>query len=787
MTVTRKAARFALGFLLASTSAAAFAAPESGAPAADAAQPAKAADNTVGEIIVTAQKRSESINKVGLAISAFGSQTLKDQNIRTVRDLSQAVPGLTYAPSLLDTPVYTLRGVGLYETTLSAYPDVSVYVDQVPLSFAALTGGVGLDLERAEVLKGPQGVLFGQNSTGGAINYIAAKPTADPSAGFDIGYGRFNDTTIDGFVSGPVSDTVRARLAFQSETMDAWQESYHLPVGGRNGSISTREARLLVDWRPTDRLKVELNLNGGIDQSEPIAPQLIGVSLQQLLPGGVPGPNGQTLLAYPLAPNNARAADFSADNKPSSNNNQYQASLRADYNLTSDLTLTSITSYTHYNRNEHVSFGGTGTDEEELTQDYAHLDSVFQEVRVASNSTDPIHWVVGANYEHSKVYEFNLYHFAGSTAPDVTGFTGNPFYSDQTMNNYATFGDVAWDINKQFTIDGGVRYTESDRHAKLCTQGGDNTGLDGLFDYLQTVFHPGQAFAPLSNSDCITLDPKTLVPIRPGYVADLNEGNISARGNMNYKPTENMLFYIDITKGYKAGGFPMLGASTTYQFLPVRQESVVDYEGGFKLSLLDRTLQLNGSIFHYDYHDKQIRTQTVQPIFGILNNLQNVPKSTVDGTELSAAWRPFTGLTLAASGTYLDAKVTQFIGTNADGITQNYAGTAVPYTPRYSSNVSADYRWGLTDQLDGSVGYTLTQRSKSYATVGPTPIDKINPYVLLDLRASIQTKDGRYRVQLWGKNVTDKFYWTNVSHPYDTIVRYAGMPATYGVTFGAKF
>jgi outer membrane receptor protein involved in Fe transport len=677
--------------------------------------------------------------------------------------------------------------VGLYETTLAAYPDVSVYVDQVPLPLAVLTPFVGLDLERVEILKGPQGVLFGQNSTGGAINYIAAKPTATPSAGLDVGYGRFDDTTVDGFVSGPLSDTIRARLSFQVEEMGPWQRSYHLPVDGRNGSISTRSARLLIDWQPNDRLKLELNLNGGVDQSQPIAPQFIGVALQQLLPGGVPGPNGRAILAYPFAPNNAEAADFSNNNHPWANNNQYQASLRADYNLTDDLTLTSISSYAHYNRDEHVEFGGIALEDEELTQDFGHVDSVFQELRLANGAKNRVRWTLGANYEHDYVYEYNFYAYPGSSAPDVTGLTGTPFYSIQKMNNYAAFADVAWDITRQFTIEGGTRFTESDRSAKLCTQGGDNTGIDALFDTLMSAFHGGQVYPPLTQNDCITLDPATLLSVRQGYISTLNEGNVSGRVNLNYKPTDNILFYVNVTKGYKAGGFPMLSASTSYQYLPVRQESVVDYEGGFKLGLLDRTLQLDGSVFHYDYHDKQIRTQTVQPIFGILNNLQNVPKSTVDGAELEIAWRPVRGLNISASGTYLDAKIVQFVGTNADGIRENYAGAAVPYTPRYSSNVSADYRWSLTDRLDVSLGGTLTQRSKSFATVGPTPIDTLPPYVLLDLRGSIMTKDGRYRVEIWGKNVTDKFYWTNVSHPYDTVVRYAGMPATWGVTFGARF
>src|SRR6266404_2517776 len=188
----------------------------------------------LAEIVVTAEKRSESINKVGLAISALSGDSLRDLNIHSVQDLTQVVPGLTYAASLLDTPVYSLRGVGFYETTLAAYPDVSVYVDQVPLAFPVLTGNVGLDLERVEVLKGPQGILFGQNSTGGAINYIAAKPTDTQQAGIDVGYSRFATSTVDGFLSGPLTDTLAARLSFMSDQSGPWQHTYFRNPGATN-------------------------------------------------------------------------------------------------------------------------------------------------------------------------------------------------------------------------------------------------------------------------------------------------------------------------------------------------------------------------------------------------------------------------------------------------------------------------------------------------------------------------------------------------------------------------
>ena len=148
---------------------------------------AAAADDQYGEIIVTAQKRAESINRVGLTINAFSADDLRNRQVSSLDDIAKIVPGLNYANTQNGTPVYTLRGVGFYDTSLSSYPTVSVYLDEVPLPFPVLTRHSAFDLERIEVLKGPQGTLFGQNATGGAINYIAAKPTDHLTAGVELG------------------------------------------------------------------------------------------------------------------------------------------------------------------------------------------------------------------------------------------------------------------------------------------------------------------------------------------------------------------------------------------------------------------------------------------------------------------------------------------------------------------------------------------------------------------------------------------------------------------------
>ncbi|WP_235589641.1 TonB-dependent receptor plug domain-containing protein [Sphingobium herbicidovorans] len=205
-------------------------------------------------------------------------------------DVAQIVPGLTFSQTANDTPVYTLRGVGFFESTLAAYPDVSVYLDQVPLPFPTLTSLTAFDLDRLEVLKGPQGTLFGQNSTGGAINYIAAKPTSDLSAGGSLSYGRFDTVELEGFLSGPLTNTLRVRLAGRVARGDEWQKSH--TRDDRLGKKDTKAIRFLADWKPSERLSFELNLNAWQNKSDPQAPQAIAIVQQNAaIPSDYPALN----------------------------------------------------------------------------------------------------------------------------------------------------------------------------------------------------------------------------------------------------------------------------------------------------------------------------------------------------------------------------------------------------------------------------------------------------------------------------------------------------------------
>src|SRR5258706_12045354 len=227
-------------------------------------RPGTSAD--VGEIIVTAQKREQKLSDVGMAITAVTGEQLAKRGVTDVVGLTKIEPSLQFARSGYGTPVYTLRGVGYFDQSLSATSAVAIYQDEVAYTYPVMTKGALLDLERVEVLRGPQGTLYGQNATGGAVNFIAARPTSIFAAGFDANYGRFNDVDLSGFVSGPLSPTLNARLALRLQEGGAWQKS-----NTRQDTLGDKDnkfGRLLLDWRPTDNFTATLNINGWTDNTE---------------------------------------------------------------------------------------------------------------------------------------------------------------------------------------------------------------------------------------------------------------------------------------------------------------------------------------------------------------------------------------------------------------------------------------------------------------------------------------------------------------------------------------
>ena len=737
--------------------------------------------DSANEILVTATKRAESINDVPMSISAASGDDLAAAGIRSANDLGKIVPGFTFTQSAYSTPVYSLRGVGFYNYDIASTPTVTVYQDEAPLPFSAMTRSASFDLQRVEVLKGPQGLLFGSNSTGGAVNYIAARPTSELSAGLEAGYGRFDAWELGGFVSGPVSDSIGVRLAARHEGSGEWQRSATRP-NDRNGKRNFTQLRGLVDLAGGERLKVALGANAFWDKSDVQAAQLIQIN--PLMP-----PFASPLLAtQPLVKDDARVGDWTPGTDPRRDDRQWQLTGRIDYELTDAMTVTTLTSYADYRQHDVVDPDATAMVLVD-TVDAGSIKAFFQELRLSGEFGVGSRWIVGGNYENNKVREVQTLRstqnsgfapfalFFGLPVPDDIDLS-----TDQKFTNYSAFANLDLAVSDTVTLHAGMRYTDTTVDFTGCTGNSANGSLAiGL-----GIISQGAPLALGPNPACTQLDAN----LRPGVTRTaLSEDNVSWRAGADFKPNADTLFYANVSRGYKIGAFPLIPASSSSQYAPVSQESLTAYEAGFKLSLADRAIQLNGAVFHYDYRDKQTLGSVILTpnIFGPLNLLVNIPKSTVTGFELQAVIRPVNGLTLNGAVTYVDSEIGEFTNFDPYGTVQNFKGEAFPNTPKWQWSLSADYDFPVGNGLKGFVGSSLNGRSAANAALGEYPILDIDGYALLDLRAGFGSDDDRWKVSFWGRNVTDRYYWTNAYKIADISARFAGMPATYGATFSVRY
>ena len=784
-----------------------------------------------GEIVVTANKREQNLNDVGLSVTAIGAQALTDRRITSVQDIAAAVPGLKFAESGSGTPIYTLRGIGFNEESLGVYPSVSVYTDEVPLPFPVLTLRAAFDLERVEVLKGPQGTLFGQNATGGAINYVAAKPTDTLQYGADLSYGRFNALNGNAFIGAPLGDKAGVRLAISAADGDGWQRSLTRP-GDRNGAQKYLSGRLTFTLKPTDTLALRATVTAWQDKSEPQAAQLIAVRAQN--PAAVqPG-----LLASPFGTTDPRSADWTTTAKyvvfkdptkgdftivpkttasltPRSNRKFIQGALRADLELGDVATLTSNTSYLDFKQSLFSDKDGSAQAVANIGDGLGKISSFNQELRIANAGSGPLRWVVGGNYEKSKTFEDQALTFANgsSSAPGTLFINTTSSEVQQDIRNYAFFANGEYDLSSQLALKLGGRYTNSRNNAELCSKGNGDGLVSTLFNIIGGF--SGNPFKPIGVDDCYVLNAKGVPGDR--IKSTLAEDNISWRAGLDYKFDADTLFFANVSRGYKAGSFPTLASADFKAYFPVIQESVTSYEAGFKASLADNMIQLNGAAFYYDYNNKQIRGKVVDPIFDVLDVLINVPKSRVLGAEAELIVRPAQGLSLGTSVVYLDSKVrakggVPFVGPTAYGNSCtttagrpgpcDFTGSELPFTPNWSYTLDADYR---RDLGSGSfiLGANLRGQSSSVSTLNGRSIEFRNlandrkapniaqPFVIpayatVDARIGYEFGDRRYKVMAWGKNVLNKYYVTNAAHYLDSTVRFVGQPATYGITLSIK-
>lgn len=749
-----------------------------------AAPPGPQEEVSPGEIIVTAQKREQTLSDVPMSVTALNGEQLAMRGITSVESLAKVTPGLSYVESGNGVPVYSLRGVGFFDNALGARPTVSVYQDEVPLPFLSMAQGAALDLARVEVLKGPQGTLFGQNATGGAINYIAAKPTQDFSAGMTFGYSRFNTIDANGYVSGQLAPGVGFRASGRVLHGGDWQRSVT-----RDASLGQKrfyQGRLLLDLQPGERTTIRLVATGFRDKSDTQAAQL-----QQLIVQ-VPAfaANVPLIFTFPKAPGDNRAADWDAGRDYGRNSRFYQFSARAEHELSDALRVTSLTAYAHMKVHHLVDQDGMPVTAS-LNDISGQLSSFYQELRL-SGEAGPAQFVVGGNYQRDKTDEFDRLRspyttFNFSSLPLGTG-SALDLDSHQRARTIAAFANVDVELSSQFTAHGGIRYTRDKLHHEGCPLAGD-ADTAGTFSRRFSALRAQRGLPPIviPVGGCLSLD-DTLTPARDN--GDLKEDNLSWRAGLDWKPLPHMLVYLNVSRAYKAGSASPIPSFGVQALAPVTQESVLAYEAGFKLPIAGRALEATGAVFYYDYSDKQLLgRKVVEPnILGALPGVVNVPKSRIKGAEFQINANPVGGLILSAGGTYIDSEVTgDFNNFTILSVPANFKGDDFPYTPKYQLVADGQYDAPLNEDLNAMIGFTVNYRSGTNAGFGSDPRLNIHGYSIVDARTGIRSTDRSWAATFFVRNLMNTYYWINIARLSDAIRRYAGQPRTYGLELNTKF
>lgn len=757
---------------------------QSTAPPTDARSPTpddRQSASQLEEVIVTAQRRSEPIMDVPLSIAALSAEQLESRGFSETGDLAKMVPGFSFINTGVNAPVYSIRGVGFYEVSLASSPAVAVYVDEIALPYPAMTVGAALDLERVEVLKGPQGTLFGQNTTGGLVNYIARKPTADFDAGVTASLANFNTVNFEGYVGGPLTETVSGRFAMRTEHGDDWQQNIH--GDDESGSVERTTARVLIDWNPNTAVDVRLNINGWVDRSDTVAPRLIAITpnnAARMLP--------EIQNAELVTGDDPRDAGWNPGYDLYRDDDLWQAALRVGWAISDMLQFTSITAYTDYQTDAYNERDGTAYENSEYPT-IGSIESFSQEFRVSGIVPDLITWVAGINYFNDTSSDRQLIRYqTASNVQSVAGykFTVGNTRADQEIESYAAFMSGDWSLSDKIRLTTGVRYTEEERKLEACSYSTDPNQL-AAFAIISANNRaraglPPAPFVPVE--DCITLNAEYLSDVAR---KQLKEDNISWRVALSWEPTSELLLYSFVSEGFKSGSFPTQGSSSHLQYEPATQESILAYELGLKATLLDRSLQLTGAAFYYDYTDKQTRGRLIDPIFGPLQKLVNIPESHAQGFEVDLNWLPVDGLNLYLGVAYTDTEIEDYVGYTQLGTPFDFAGKPFSYTPEWQGVADISYQWAVGAGKLATIGASVVHKSNTTADSNSTSLFDIDSYSLLDARVRIEGVEGNWSTEVWGRNLTDEYYWTNVFKATDTTVQVPGYPRTYGVTLGYKF
>lgn len=724
-----------------------------------------------GDIVVTAQRRGENVQSVPIAIQVIGGDALADKGVRSVQDLAQFTPNvsITSPTGVGGQPSVSIRGIGLNDFNSNNAGPNGIYVDEFYVSAPSAQGLGVYDLERIEVLKGPQGTLYGRNTSGGAINMISTKPSDDFEGYVRGEYSSFDTVSLQAAVGGPITSTLSARVAAMYNYSDGYTYN-HLRDRKENGAdnISFRTQLL---WRPTDRLRILLKNQTTRVSNRPVVYKLFG-TLDPLTGEKCPVADVYANRCVALSGYGGRKSyhegDYNRNEKLRLTDSQ--TVLRVDYSL-GDIDLVSLTGYDYLTRYHPEDSDGAPDRLVEL--DYGTKSHEFtQELRVGQ-TRDNYNWVAGGYYLHEILRQdqplyllLDLDDLLGPQGGDGIAAVQQTFNRQKTTS-YALYGQGEWEVADGLRLIAGARYTWERRDFQsIAYQNLQQGGKDH--------FGPAIDYSVFSDS--------------------LKQQKFNWRLGANYRFTPQTMIYANVATGFKSGGFnggfispdPSLRA---LQLRPFKPETVTAYEAGLKTNIFDRLVTLNLAAFYNDYRNQQVsilapNPDPAQPSFFALDNAE---KARVYGLDAEVTLRPADNLTLAGQLGLLDSKLLRFVASR-DVNQPDYSGNRLALAPRTTAAVSIDWTKPVsTGEL--SVHWDSNYRSMQFFDPSNNPYVYQPGYWLHNARISYKLAMGA-EIGLFARNLGKKNYiiWnSDLSDPFGLLNAVAGAPRSFGVDVNFRF
>lgn len=735
------------------------------------------ASEILEELVVTARRREEGLQNAPIAISAYTGETLEYRGVTKLDEITRFVPNLTIEnnPSFggaSNSAAIYIRGIGQKEFLPTSEPGVGLYVDGV---YIARSVGAILDLidiERLEVLRGPQGTLFGRNTIGGAINITTVTPEPGDEFGGEIGaaYGTDDRINLRGALNIPMGDTLAARVSVASFQQDGYVDRSD---GIDLGDDDTITGRLAVAWRPSDRLSLDFRLDATRDKENGPAMELLGIDFTDLsqlngLVAAVPPPMAfvHNITTAAVGPGQPCAATDAAGNGITSNpnspncyDNRYVGKdgkndgtaparsesdvlgLSADisYEINDNLTLRSITAWRDLD-SEFARDGDHSPHRISQFQDTLEQTQFTQELQLLG-TYERMNWIAG------------IYYFAEDGDNENTlDFTISNFRSGGEFDNksMAAFAQLTYDFTDQLHLTVGGRYTDESKKFHP-----DQVIYQNYYAGISQVLPPGH---PLAALDAPFLQAGTR--ILPDLEKELEINEFTPMVNLSYDFADNIMAYATYSEGFKSGGFtqrvfpPVIPPFTAppgtpdIDLIPTYDPEFVDvYELGFKSTLLDGRMRFNGAIFHTDYDDLQVQVfDSVAPV------TENIGSASIDGVELEMQTAPGDGWLVEASLSWLDAGYDE-IGTD---LTLIGSDNEFERVPEWASSVGVSKEFMLNEMGSLVVRVDWSYRDDTYNDAYNTEILKTDAYHLWD--ASVRWTNTRedLSVILSGRNLGDE-------------------------------